>query len=537
MNEYGRKAVNASISTLGLSNVAAAYWNLEPAQLIEETLVRGEGVLTNTGALAIDTGEFTGRSPKDRFIVEDIITRDAVWWGDINIKFDADKFDALYNRVTSYLSGKEVYVRDVAACSSDKYRMNIRLVSEFPYSNLFASNMFLRLSDEEIEKFDSEWNIICAPGFMADPEIDGTRQHNFAVMNFSKKLLLIGGTGYTGEIKKGIFSALNFILPHQQNVLSMHCSANVGQDGDTAVFFGLSGTGKTTLSSDPNRRLIGDDEHGWDDDSVFNFEGGCYAKTIDLSAEKEPQIYDAIKFGSLLENINFKDGTTEVDYENGEKTQNTRVSYPIHYIDNIQPGSIGGAPKNIFFLTADAYGVLPPISKLTQGQAMYHFISGYTAKVAGTEAGVTEPQTAFSACFGAPFMPLHPTKYAEMLGDKMEKSKVNVWLINTGWSGGEYGTGSRIKLKYTRAMITAALTGKLNDVDYTTHDIFGLAMPNSCEDVPTEILNPKNTWKDKSEYDMKANKLAESFVNNFKQYEEYANESIMAAAPKVSQKV
>ena len=535
MNEYGRKAEKASISTLGLSNVAAAYWNLEPSQLIEDTIARGEGVLADTGALAVDTGEFTGRSPKDRFIVEDDITRDTVWWGNINIKFDAAKFDALYNRVTSYLSGKEVFVRDAYACSSEKYRMNIRLVSEFPYSNLFASNMFLRLAADEIENFEAEWNIICAPGFMADPETDGTRQHNFAVMNFSKKLLLIGGTGYTGEIKKGIFSALNYILPHQKNVLSMHCSANVGDDGDTAVFFGLSGTGKTTLSSDPNRRLIGDDEHGWDDDSVFNFEGGCYAKTIDLSAEKEPQIYDAIKFGALLENINFKEGTTEVDYHDKEKTENTRVSYPIHHIDNIQPGSIGGAPKNIFFLTADAYGVLPPVSKLTAGQAMYHFISGYTAKVAGTEAGVTEPQTAFSACFGAPFMPLHPTKYAEMLGEKMEKNNVNVWLINTGWSGGEYGVGSRIKLSYTRAMITAALTGKLDNVAYTTHEIFGLSMPNECDGVPSEILNPKNTWSDKSAYDSKANTLAEAFINNFKQFEEYANDSIMDAAPKVSQ--
>ena len=535
MNEYGRKAEKASISALGLSNVKTAYWNLEPSELIEETLLRGEGVLTNTGALAIDTGEFTGRSPMDRFIVEDNITKDAVWWGNINIKFDAAKFDALFNRVTSYLSGKDVYVRDAYACSSEKYKLNLRLVSEFPYSNLFASNMFLRMTEGEIANFSPEWNILCAPGFMADPEIDGTRQHNFAIMNFEKKLLLIGGTGYTGEIKKGIFSALNFILPHQNNVLSMHCSANVGHDGDTAVFFGLSGTGKTTLSSDPNRRLIGDDEHGWDDNSVFNFEGGCYAKTIDLSADKEPQIFNAIKFGALLENINFKENSTEVDYENVEKTQNTRVSYPIHHIDNIQPGSIGGAPKNIFFLTADAYGVLPPISKLTAGQAMYHFISGYTAKVAGTEAGVTEPQTAFSACFGAPFMPLHPTKYAEMLGDKMEKNNVNVWLINTGWSGGAYGTGSRIKLKFTRAMITAALTGKLNNVDYHTHEIFGLSMPLECEDVPTVLLNPKNTWSDKSAYDQKANTLAEAFVLNFKQFEDFANKDIMDAAPKVSQ--
>lgn len=534
MNEYGRKAPKASISTLGLGNVAAAYWNLDPAQLVEDNIIRGEGVLTNTGALAVDTGEFTGRSPKDRFIVEDEITKDAVWWGNINIKFNADKFDNLYNRVTAYLAGKEVYVRDAYACSSEKYRMNIRLVAEFPYSSLFAYNMFLRPSEEEIMNFDPEWSIVCAPGFKADPEIDGTRQHNFAVMNFSKKILLIGGTGYTGEIKKGIFSALNFILPHQKNVLPMHCSANVGKDGDTSLFFGLSGTGKTTLSSDPNRRLIGDDEHGWDDDSVFNFEGGCYAKCIDLTEENEPQIFNAIKFGALLENINFKEGSTEVDYTNSDKTENTRVSYPIHHIDNIQEGSIGGHPKNIFFLTCDAYGVLPPISKLSKGQAMYHFISGYTAKVAGTEAGITEPQTAFSACFGAPFMPLHPTKYAEMLGEKMDKHEVKVWLINTGWSGGEYGIGSRIKLRYTREMITAALEGKLENVDFQEHEVFGLQMPTECPNVPAEILNPKNTWENKDGYDRKADQLAVAFVENFRKFADYANDEIMAAAPKAS---
>jgi phosphoenolpyruvate carboxykinase (ATP) len=325
---------------------------------------------------------------------------------------------------------------------------------------------------------------------------------------------------------------LNFILPHQKNVLSMHCSANVGEDGDTAVFFGLSGTGKTTLSSDPNRKLIGDDEHGWDDDSVFNFEGGCYAKTIDLSEEREPQIYRAIKFGALLENINFKEDSTEVDYTNSDKTENTRVSYPIHHIDNVQEGLKGAAPKNIFFLTCDAYGVLPPISKLTPAQAMYHFISGYTAKVAGTEAGITEPTMAFSACFGAPFMPLHPTKYAEMLGKKMEAGNVNVWLINTGWSGGEYGVGSRIKLSYTRNMITAALQGKLDNVDFNEHEVFGLAMPTECPEVPTEILDPKNTWKDKGAYDQKAQKLAKAFVDNFEKFAENANEEILSAAPK-----
>lgn len=534
MNEFGIKSEKASLKSLGLGNVASALWNLEPSQLVEETILRGEGELANSGALAVDTGEFTGRSPKDRFIVYDDITKDAVWWENFNIKFDADKFDALYNRVTAYLSGKDVYVRDAYACADPKYRMNIRAITETPWANMFVHNMFLRPTNEEILSFEPEWTIIAAPGFMADPEIDGTRQHNFAVMNFTKKMIIIGGTAYTGEIKKGIFSALNFILPHQKNVLSMHCSANIGEDGDTAVFFGLSGTGKTTLSSDPKRKLIGDDEHGWTDEGVFNFEGGCYAKCINLSAENEPDIYNAIKFGALLENINFYEGTTEVDFEDKSKTENTRVSYPIYHINNIATPSVGTIPNNIFFLTADAFGVLPPISKLTPGQAMYQFISGYTAKVAGTEAGVTEPQTTFSSCFGAPFLPLHPTKYAEMLGEKMRKHNVNVWLINTGWSGGAYGTGERIKLRYTRAMITAALTGKLNNVAYETHPIFGLAMPTSCEDVPAEILNPRNTWQDKTAYDHKANELAVAFVKNFEKFADFANEEIMAAAPKVS---
>lgn len=531
MNNYGKKADNASLESIGLGQVENAFWNLTPAELVEETIINGQGVLTDTGALAIRTGEFTGRSPQDRFIVADEKTENTVWWGDINKKFDADKFDALYNRMKAYLTNKDVYVRDAYACADDEYRLNLRVVTEFPWSNMFASNMFLRPTDEEVSNFDPEWHIVCAPGFMADAEIDGTRQHNYAVINFTKKMIIIGGTGYTGEIKKGIFSVLNYVLPMERNVLSMHCSANVGKDGDTAIFFGLSGTGKTTLSSDPDRRLIGDDEHGWSNNGVFNFEGGCYAKTIDLSKEKEPQIWDAIKFGAILENIGFEEGTSTPDYADSSITQNTRVSYPIHHIDNIMVPSKGGMPKNIFFLTADAFGVLPPISKLTPGQAMYHFISGYTAKVAGTEAGVTEPQTAFSACFGAPFLPLHPTKYAEMLGKKMEEHNVRIWLVNTGWSGGAYGTGERISLKYTRAMITAALEGKLDNVDYTTHEIFGLSMPNECENVPTDILNPKNTWSDKGAYDAKANALAAEFVKNFEQFESDANEEIMAAAP------
>lgn len=534
MDQLGLVPKTANLKELGLGNVDTAYWNLTPADLVEETILRGQGVLADNGALTVYTGEFTGRSPQDRFIVADEKTNDSVWWGDINKKFDADKFDALYNRITAYLTNRDVFVRDNYACADDDYRLNIRVVTEFPWSNMFANNMFLRPKKSELENFNPDWNIVCAPGFMADPELDGTRQHNFAIINFAQKKIIIGGTGYTGEIKKGIFSVLNFILPHEKNTLSMHCSANVGEDGDTAVFFGLSGTGKTTLSSDPNRRLIGDDEHGWSENSVFNFEGGCYAKTIDLSAEKEPQIYKAIKFGAILENIGFHDSSSTPNYEDSSITQNTRVSYPIHHIDNIMKPSKGGTPKNIFFLTADAFGVLPPISKLTKEQAMYHFISGYTAKVAGTEAGINEPVTAFSACFGAPFLPLHPAKYAEMLGDKMAQTNVNVWLVNTGWSGGAYGTGDRIKLRYTRAMITAALTGQLDNVAYTKHEVFGLNMPNSCPDVPDDILSPKNTWADKKAYDLKANALANEFINNFKQFEANTSEEILSAAPKVS---
>lgn len=534
MEEIGIKAEGSSISGLGLDNVKTAFWNLDPAELVERTIKNNQGRLVNSGALAIDTGEFTGRSPKDRFVVKDDVTENTVWWGDINIPFESEKFDQLYEKIQGYLADKDVYVRDAYACADPEYRLNLRVVTEFPWSNMFAYNMFLRPTKEEIQSFDPEWHVVCAPGFMADPEVDGTRQHNFAVINFTKKMIIIGGTGYTGEIKKGIFSVLNYVLPQERNVLSMHCSANIGKEGDTAVFFGLSGTGKTTLSADPDRQLIGDDEHGWTDKTVFNFEGGCYAKCIDLTPEKEPQIYSAIKFGAILENINCFDGTGDVDFSDKAKTENTRVSYPIDHIDNIAEPSMGGVAKNIFFLTADAFGVLPPISRLSAGQAMYHFISGYTAKVAGTEAGVTEPQTTFSACFGSPFLPLHPTKYAEMLGQKMKDHSVNIWLINTGWSGGPYGVGSRIKLKYTRAMITAALEGKLDNVDFVNHEVFGLAMPTSCPDVPAELLSPRNTWGDKGAYDAKANTLAEAFISNFTKYADFANDEIMAAAPKVS---
>jgi phosphoenolpyruvate carboxykinase (ATP) len=534
MNQYGLRAKDATIANLGLANVEAAYWNLNVAELVEETIMRGEGVLTDTGALAIDTGEFTGRSPKDKFIVYDSITKDTIWWGDVNFKFDSEKFDKLYDRVTAYLSGKEVYVRDSYACADPKHRLNVRVVTESPWASLFANNLFLRPTREEILNFSPEWTIICAPGFKATPSIDGTRQHNFTIMNFTRKVILIGGSGYTGEIKKSIFTLLNYILPHERQVLSMHCSANIGKEGDTAIFFGLSGTGKTTLSADPNRGLIGDDEHGWADKTVFNFEGGCYAKCVNLSREKEPQIFDAVKFGALLENIEFIEDTCKVDYDNISKTENTRVSYPIDFISNAVSPSVGGVPRNIFFLTCDAYGVLPPISKLTTGQAMYHFISGYTAKVAGTEVGVTEPTLTFSACFGKAFLPLHPVTYAELLGKKLREGKVNVWLVNTGWTGGAYGTGSRMKLSYTRAMITAALNGELEKVKFDTLPVFGLAFPTSCPGVPAEVLNPRNTWKDKDAYDTKANALAASFVKNFEQYSSAASDEVKKAAPKVT---
>jgi phosphoenolpyruvate carboxykinase (ATP) len=407
------------------------------------------------------------------------------------------------------------------------------VINENPWSNLFCYNMFIRPEEKDLENFEPNWHIIQAPSFKADPSVDGTRAENFAVISFTHKTILIGGTGYTGEMKKGIFTMLNFVLPTRANVLSMHCSANMGDAGDTAVFFGLSGTGKTTLSADPNRKLIGDDEHGWTKDSVFNFEGGCYAKCIDLSADKEPEIYNAIRPGALVENVSFIEGTNQIDFSSKKITENTRVSYPLTFISNALEPSIGKTPKNIFFLTCDAYGVLPPISKLTAGQAMYQFISGYTAKVAGTEAGVTEPKSTFSACFGAPFLPLHPAQYAEMLGKKMNEHNVNVWMINTGWSGGAYGVGSRMKLGYTRAMITAALEGKLDNVEYIAHRVFGVMMPTECPGVPSDILSPRNTWADEDAYDAMSKNLGEQFIKNFEKYASGANEEILAAAPKV----
>ena len=533
MNESGIKNPAADLSGLGLKNIKHSFWNLSQTELAEKSIQLNLGTLTDTGALAISTGEFTGRAPKDKFIVKDSVTENTVHWGEVNSAFDETKFQPLYDKVVNYLGGKDLFIKDARACANDNYRLNVRVISELPWAAMFAGNMFIRPNADELKTFSPDWTVIHAPGFKADSKVDGTRQHNFAILNFSKKIIIIGGTGYTGEIKKGIFTVLNYWLPQEKKVLSMHCSANIGKGGDTAVFFGLSGTGKTTLSADPDRGLIGDDEHGWADDGVFNFEGGCYAKCIDLSAEKEPEIFGAIKFGSILENIGFFPGTRTVNYADVKITENTRVSYPIDFIQNAVKPSVGGIPKNIFFLTCDAFGVLPPVSKLTTGQAMYWFLSGYTAKVAGTEAGITEPKTTFSTCFGAPFLPLNPNTYAHMLGERMNKHEANVWLINTGWTAGSYGVGHRMKLSFTRAMITAALNGELEKVNFETHPIFGIAFPSSCPNVPADILNPRNTWSDKNAYDEKANDLAKQFVKNFEKFSATASEETLAAAPKV----
>jgi phosphoenolpyruvate carboxykinase (ATP) len=516
----------------GISNATNIHYQLSADELIQQTLYNDQGELNDTGALVIKTGEFTGRSPEDKFIVKDSITENTVNWNNFNHPIDERYFHQLKKKMLNYLGSKdEVWVRDGYACADTDYQLNVRVINENAWSNLFAYNMFLRPTENELDEFEPDWQIIQAPGFKADLASDGTRQHNFTIVSFKHKTILIGGTGYTGEIKKGIFTILNYILPLSKGVLSMHCSANIGEEEDPAIFFGLSGTGKTTLSADINRKLIGDDEHGWATDYIFNFEGGCYAKVIDLNAEKEPGIFNAIRHGALVENTTFIEGTDHIDFKSKKITENTRVSYPLNFISNALEPSVACNPKNIFFLTCDAYGVLPPISKLTPGQAMYQFISGYTAKVAGTEAGVTEPKSTFSACFGAPFLPLHPGFYAEMLGKKLKELNVTVWLVNTGWSGGSYGVGSRIKLSYTRAMITAALGGKLNEGKFEKHPVFGVMIPTVCPGVPNEILNARNTWKDKDGYDMKAKDLAKQFVENFKKYAGCVCEEILAAAP------
>jgi phosphoenolpyruvate carboxykinase (ATP) len=536
MKTQETKSRSSQLEKYGLRD-NIVHWNLPVEDLQQMTVAKNMGTETDNGTLAVNTGKFTGRSPQDRFLVKDDYTRDKVWWGKINKPISPENFDALYNSVTDYLSEKEVYVQDGYVCAYEDYRLNVRSITEYPWSAFFVKNMFLRLNEEELENFEEDWLVICAPGYVEkEPAKLGLRQGNFSILNFSRKIALVGGSAYTGEMKKGIFSALNLILPVENEVLPMHCAANVGKEGDTAIFFGLSGTGKTTLSADPDRKLIGDDEHGWTKKNIiFNFEGGCYAKVIDLTEEKEPEIFRAIKPGAMLENVVFKENSREVDFKDSSITQNTRVSYPIYHIEDIQQPGYAGNPRNIFFLTCDAFGVLPPVSKLTPGQAAYHFISGYTAKVAGTEAGITEPVPSFSACFGEPFMPLHPTVYAEMLSKKMTEANVNVWLINTGWIGGPYGIGSRIKLKYTRAMISAILEGELENVSFEPDPIFGLHKPESCPNVPSEILDPINTWENKGAYIQKAIHLAHSFHLNFEKFSGEASQHIMEGGPLIDE--
>jgi phosphoenolpyruvate carboxykinase (ATP) len=517
---------------LGLRISDNLRYQLSADELIQDCLRRQEGVLSDSGALVIKTGEFTGRSPKDRYIVSDEVTRSSIDWNEFNQPIEERYFDLVLKRITSYLNGlPELWIRDMHACADPAYRISIRIINETPAMNLFAHNMFLRPSEKELETFRSDWQILAAPGLKLNPLETGTRQPNAVLISFRHRLILLAGTGYTGEIKKAVFTVLNYILPMQRNVLGMHCAANMGKNGDTALFFGLSGTGKTTLSTDPGRKLIGDDEHGWTVHNIFNFEGGCYAKCINLQAAKEPEIFQAIRSGALAENVRFYPRGNDINYSDGSITENTRVSYPLHFIANRTNPSVGGLPKNIFFLTCDALAVLPPISRLTPEQAMYQFISGYTAKVAGTETGISEPKLTFSACFGAPFLPLHPGRYAQMFGEKIREHRSKVWLINTGWTGGPIHQGSRINLSYTRAMITAALAGSLDEVSYERLPVFGLSMPTACPGVPAEMLNPAQTWENKSDYDKQAIELGGLFVKNFEKYQSGVPAAVRAAGP------
>jgi phosphoenolpyruvate carboxykinase (ATP) len=498
--------------------------------LVEQALARGEGVLASNGALLVTTGERTGRSPNDRFVVDTPDVHGEIWWGKVNIPISEAHFDKLYAKVEAHLAKSDQFVFDGFAGADPRYRLPVRVIAVKAWHGLFARTLFVRPTPEELASHSPEFTVIHAGDLLATPSEHGTSSGVFVILSLTRRIVIIGGTQYGGEIKKSIFSVMNYLLP-KRGVFPMHCSANIGADGDTALFFGLSGTGKTTLSADPDRRLIGDDEHGWSDRGVFNFEGGCYAKVIKLSAEAEPQIYNAIRFGSIVENV-VVDGNRVPDYDDGSITENTRTTYPVEHIENCVIPGVGGHPRNVMFLTADAFGVLPPIARLTPAQAMYHFISGYTAKLAGTEAGVTEPTATFSACFGAPFLPLHPTRYAKMLGENMKKHGTNVWLVNTGWSGGAYGVGKRMSIRHTRALITAALGGELAGVEYESDPVFGVAVPRSCPGVPSEVLTPRNTWKDKAAYDAKARQLAGLFVKNFEAYRSEASADVVAAAPK-----
>ena len=515
------------LESLGIVNPSAVYRNLTPAKLVEKALCRGEGKLSATGALCVTTGKYTGRSPDDKFIVDSKGVHDDIAWGKVNVPTTQEVFDALYEKMVAYLQNREIFIFDGYAGADPKYTKAFRIVNELASQNLFIHQLLLRPTEEQLKSYVPDFTIIAAPGFKCVPERDHTHSEAAIMIDYEKKLVLIAGSQYSGEIKKSVFSVMNYLMP-KQGVFPMHCSANIGEKGDSAIFFGLSGTGKTTLSADPDRKLIGDDEHGWADDSVFNFEGGCYAKCINLSPEGEPEIYNAIKFGAMVENVVMDSETREFDFDDDSLAVNSRVGYPVEYIPNAElSGMSPSVPKTVIFLTADAYGVLPPISKLDKNQAMYYFVSGFTSKVAGTEIGVTEPVPTFSTCFGEPFLPLDPSVYAAMLADKVEKAGAKVYLVNTGWNG----TGKRMKLSYTRAMVTAALTGEIEKSEFVTDPTFGVQVPTSIEGVPSELLIPANTWDDRDAYAASCRKLAASFVENFKKYTHMSAE-VVAAGPK-----
>jgi phosphoenolpyruvate carboxykinase (ATP) len=518
----------------GLVDLGDVYWNLTTAALYEHTVRNREGMISHLGPLVVRTGSHTGRSPNDKFVVKDAETENSVWWGKVNHPFDPEDFDRLLLRLQAYFQHRDVYVQDCFAGADPHNRLPIRVVTERAWHSLFAHTLFIRLTPEDQAKHVPEYTVIQAPGFHASPEVDNTLSPTFILLNFTRKLILIGGTEYAGEIKKAIFSVMNYLLP-KRGIVSMHCSANYGNEKeDAAIFFGLSGTGKTTLSADPNRTLIGDDEHGWGQNGIFNFEGGCYAKVVRLSKQGEPEIYAKTReFGTLLENVVMNVQNRRLDLDDERFTENTRAAYSIETISNADVSGICGHPKNVIFLTADAFGVLPPVAKLSPEQAMYHFISGYTAKVAGTERGVTEPSATFSACFGAPFLPLHPMEYATLLRTKLRQTGAQVWLVNTGWTGGPHGVGSRMSLKHTRSIVTSILNGSLSKVETSPDPVFGLFIPAYVPDVPSEILNPRNTWTDKAAYDAKAQELAYRFSENFRQYADQAGADVLAAGPKV----
>ncbi len=529
MTDRGAARSRFGLDRHGLSPERRVFWNHRAPALVTQTLERGLGRLADGGALVVLTGQHTGRSPKDKFIVEEPSSRDDIWWGEVNARIDEAHFDGLERRMQAHLSARDLWVQDLHAGAEPRYRLNVRVVSESPWHSLFARNMFIAPADDELADFEPGFTVLHAPDLQADPARDGTNSECFILVHLKRRLILIGGTSYAGEIKKSIFSVLNYLLP-ARDVLPMHASANIGPQGETSIFFGLSGTGKTTLSADPGRTLIGDDEHGWADDSLFNFEGGCYAKVIDLSAEAEPEIFATTsRFGTILENVVLDEASGRLDLTDKSHTENTRASYPIDFIPNASRSGRGGVPKAVVMLTADAFGVLPPISRLTPDQAMYHFLSGYTARVAGTEKGLSEPTATFSTCFGAPFMPRHPSVYAEMLGKKIAESGADCWLVNTGWTGGSYGVGRRMAIDHTRAMIRAALDGQLAEVGTRVHPNFGLNVPKSCPNIPEEVLDPKTTWADKSAYDQTARELTKRFAVNFKQYEPYVGDSVKAA--------